>query len=285
MGVKLEERVRFFRKTYYKIYKQLYRSLHSGQQPEILFITCGDSRILPHQLLHAIPGELFILRNAGNIVPPYSSGLSEVAGIEFALKKFPIKHIIICGHSQCGAMQGALHKETLDSMPVVRSWLDYAPNSAEIDCASANYDKLLRHISEKNVLLQMSRLKQYPGLQEQCDRNELQIHGWMYTFEEGTIDTYNSETKTYVPLCTKGNKPQKELNYSFLLNCLNYFALIAGSSLLLIGLLFLSTPALITGGCLLTMNIGYTSYSFFTSRHPKLFTDAPPCDAILARKA
>ncbi|MGL6029665.1 MAG: carbonic anhydrase, partial [Legionella sp.] len=80
MGVKLEERVRFFRKTYYKIYKQLYRSLHSGQQPEILFITCGDSRILPHQLLHAIPGELFILRNAGNIVPPYSSGLSEVAG-------------------------------------------------------------------------------------------------------------------------------------------------------------------------------------------------------------
>lgn len=208
-----------------------------------------------------------------------------MAGIEFALNKFPIKHIIICGHSQCGAMQGALHKDQLDSMPAVRSWLDHAPNSAEIKCMSDNHDELLRNMSEKNVLLQMSRLKQYPGVQQQCDRNELQIHAWVYTFAEGTIDTYNSEINAFVPLCTISNTSPKTLNYSFLFNCLNYFALISGSSLLLAGLVFLSTPALIAGGSLLMMNIGYSSYSFFTAQQPKLLTDTPPCDAILALKA
>ena len=124
---KLIEGTRHFQHTIFDTQKALFEQLSQGQQPLALFITCSDSRIDPNLLTQTQPGELFVIRNAGNIVPTYGAASGGEAGtIEYAVAALKVKDIIVCGHSFCGAMNGLLHPETLGALPAVQDWLRHA---------------------------------------------------------------------------------------------------------------------------------------------------------------
>ncbi|MCA9045927.1 MAG: carbonic anhydrase, partial [Planctomycetaceae bacterium] len=165
---KLIQGIHNFQSTEFRPLKGLFESLSRGQSPETLFITCSDSRIDPSLLTQAAPGELFILRNAGNIVPPHGAANGgEAATIEFAVAGLGVKDIIICGHSHCGAMDGLLRPEKLESLPAVSSWLSHAATTQRI--VKDNYqhlegNKLLTATVEENVLVQLENLKTLPAV-------------------------------------------------------------------------------------------------------------------------
>ena len=192
----------------------LFEQLAKGQQPETLFITCSDSRIDPTLLTQAKPGDLFILRNAGNIVPPHGAGNGgEAATIEFAVAALGVKDIIICGHSHCGAMQGLLKPEQVASLPAVSSWLSHAETTRRI--MRENYghlegDRLLTATVEENVLVQIENLRTLPAVGSRLVRGDLHLHGWVYKIETGEVFAYDVESAQFVKLAEYN--PQIETN-------------------------------------------------------------------------
>ena len=182
----------------------LFEQLAKGQNPETLFITCSDSRIDPNLLTQAQPGDLFILRNAGNIVPPHGAGNGgEAATIEFAVAALGVKDIIICGHSHCGAMQGLLKPEQVASLPAVSSWLSHAETTRRI--MHENYGhlegpQLLTATIEENVLVQLENLRTLPAVRSRLVRGDLHLHGWVYKIETGEVFAYDVEHAQFVKL-------------------------------------------------------------------------------------
>jgi len=183
----------------------LFETLAKGQQPLALFITCSDSRIVPALLTQTEPGELFILRNAGNIIPPYGAvDGGEAATIEYAVKVLGVKDIIICGHSHCGAMGGLLAPEQLDKLPAVRSWLNHAESTSRI--IEENYKHVtdpaarLKAAVEENVLVQLENLRTHPTVAAALGRNALNLHGWVYKFETGQVFGYHAESSQFTPI-------------------------------------------------------------------------------------
>jgi carbonic anhydrase len=181
--------------------QSLFRRLGQGQRPLALFITCSDSRINPNLLTLTEPGELFILRNAGNLVPPHSDLPSgEEATVEYAIHHLKIRDVILCGHSKCGAMGGVLSPEAVTSMPAVAGWLAHARAALQkVDGALGPDDRLARTI-EQNVLLQLEHLKTYHAIQEALAARALRLHGWVYHFETGGVDAYDPITGKFAPL-------------------------------------------------------------------------------------
>ena len=182
----------------------LFQQLAKGQQPETLFITCSDSRIDPNLLTRSKPGDLFILRNAGNIIPPHSAGNGgEAATIEFAVAALGVKDIIICGHSHCGAMQGLLHPEQVASLPAVSSWLSHAEATRRIvrdNYGDLDGDRLLTATVEENVLVQLENLRTLPAVGSRLLRGDLHLHGWVYKIETGEVFAYDLACGQFVPL-------------------------------------------------------------------------------------
>ena len=183
----------------------LFEGLVDGQQPLALFITCSDSRINPNLLTQTEPGELFILRNAGNIVPPYGAVEGgEAATIEYAVAVLGVKDIIVCGHSHCGAMGGLLDKSQLAKLPAVRSWLPYAESTHRI--MEENYEHItdaaerLTVAVEENVLAQLEHLRTHPTIAAALGRKSLNLHGWIYKFETGQVFGYHSQDGQFVPV-------------------------------------------------------------------------------------
>ena len=182
----------------------LFEQLAKGQQPETLFITCSDSRIDPALLTKAQPGDLFILRNAGNIIPPHGAGNGgEAATIELAVAGLGVKDIIICGHSHCGAMQGLLQPELVASLPAVSSWLSHAETTRRI--IRDNYghlegDRLLTAAIEENVLVQLENLRTLPAVGSRLVRGDLHLHGWVYKIETGEVFAYDVGNGQFVKL-------------------------------------------------------------------------------------
>ena len=192
-----------FKESGFEKRKDLFAKLSNSQNPEVLFITCSDSRIDPNLITQTEPGDLFVIRNAGNIVPPYtleSDGI--VASIEFALVALGVKHIVVCGHSNCGAMKGALNISGLTALPKVKGWLNYCSEavtvvqSRESDLKS---DKL-NSVTQENVLLQIRRLEQYPEISKRLTTGDIEIHGWVYEIADGTIKCFNSEKQRFINL-------------------------------------------------------------------------------------
>jgi carbonic anhydrase len=181
-----------------------FEQLAKGQRPETLFITCSDSRIDPNMLTRSRPGELFILRNAGNIVPPHGSTNSgEAATIEFAVAGLGVKDIIVCGHSHCGAMMALLHPEQVESMPAVASWLSHAEMTRRI--MTDNYQHLdeKRRITatvEENVLVQLENLRTHPSVGSRLVRRDIHLHGWVYKMETGEVFAFDVSTGQFIPL-------------------------------------------------------------------------------------
>jgi len=184
--------------------KALFEKLSLGQAPEALFITCSDSRIETAMITQTEPGDLFIVRNAGNIVPPHSSHTGGItASIEFATAALKVPHIVICGHTECGAMQGAMNPEMTEGLPHVKEWLDYARAAVEItkvlgkDLPPAERMKLLL---EQNVILQLRHLKTHPTVAMRLATGELQLHGWVYDIKSGGVSAWDEKQEKFLPV-------------------------------------------------------------------------------------
>lgn len=193
-----------FQNDAYKKRKRLFTALAEGQSPEALFITCSDSRIDPNLLTQTDPGELFICRNAGNIVPPHSNHTGAMtASIEYAVGALSVPHIIICGHSHCGAMKGALHPETLEKFPHVREWLAYA-RGAELIAKGSGADlseaERLEVLTRENVLLQLAHLKTHPYVAAALAAGKVRIHGWVYDIASGEVLAYDEARNSFIPV-------------------------------------------------------------------------------------
>jgi carbonic anhydrase len=201
---KLIEGIHQFQEKDFRPLQGLFEQLARGQNPETLFITCSDSRIDPNLLTRSKPGDLFILRNAGNIVPPHSAANGgEAATVEFAVAALGVKEIIICGHSHCGAMKGLLQPEQLASLPAVSAWLAHAEATRRI--VKDNYshlegDRLLMAAIEENVLVQLENLRTLPPVAARLARGDLHLHGWVYKIETGEVFAYDRATSQFLPL-------------------------------------------------------------------------------------
>jgi carbonic anhydrase len=191
-----------FQQNIFRSQKALYEQLVEGQRPLALFITCSDSRIDPSLLTQTKPGELFIMRNAGNIVPAYGANSGgEAATIEYAVSLLRVKDIIVCGHSHCGAMNGLLHPEMVRELPAVWGWLSHAEATARI--IKENYQHLqdeaarLTAAIEENVLVQLENLRTHPSVAAALGRDDLKLHGWVYKFETGLVFAYDPEREQF----------------------------------------------------------------------------------------
>lgn len=185
--------------------KAFFEKLADGQSPDCLFITCSDSRIDPNRLTQTKPGELFVLRTAGNIVPPYGAVLGgEAATIEYAVAALKIRNIVVCGHSHCGAMSGLLTPENLQTLPAVRSYLEHAAATRQIIDENysdiADFAKKLNQTVETNVLVQIENLRTHPTVAAAVRRQELELHGWVYHFESGQVTAFDHSSQEFQPL-------------------------------------------------------------------------------------
>lgn len=201
---KLIQGIHRFQQESFRPLQGLFEHLSKGQSPETLFITCSDSRIDPSLLTRSNPGDLFILRNAGNIVPPHgAAGGGEAATIEFAVVALGVKDIVICGHSHCGAMRGLLHPEEIASLPAVSSWLAHAEKTGRI--VKENYghldgERLLTATIEENVLVQLENVRTLPAVASKLVDGTLHLHGWVYKLETGEVFAYEWDSGQFVPL-------------------------------------------------------------------------------------
>jgi len=197
---KLVKGVLKFQQQFFVENKALFDELATGQSPEVLFITCADSRIDPHLITGTKPGDLFVCRNAGNIVPPYShSAKGMSASIEYAVTVLGVKDIVVCGHSDCGAMKGALAMDTLSSVPEVRDWLEFVQPAVEsLDCV--DHGPELELLTEENVLLQLENLKSHPAVATKLAEGELSLHAWIYDIASGGVSCSHPEKRDYQPI-------------------------------------------------------------------------------------
>jgi len=195
--------VKKFQRDVFPTHRDLFKRLATGQSPDALVITCSDSRVDPTLLFQAEPGQLFELRNAGNIVPPYGEFVGGVtATIEFAVVALEIPRIIICGHSECGAMSGLLAPETMKDMPNVKKWLKHA---APVREAMANEGALggpgaLSKAIEANIIVQLDHLRTHPCVAEAVAAGELSLHGWVYDIVSGGVQSYDEKWRQFTEL-------------------------------------------------------------------------------------
>jgi carbonic anhydrase len=210
---KLIQGIHEFREQDFRPLQGLFEQLAKGQHPETLFITCSDSRIDPNLLTRSKPGDLFILRNAGNIVPPHRAGNGgEAATIEFAVAGLGVKDIIICGHSHCGAMKGLLQSEAVAQLPTLAAWLENAEATRRI--VQENYqhldgDRLVTATVEENVLVQLENLRTHPAVAARLLRGDLHLHGWVYKIETGDVFAYDLVDGQFVPLAQYDYQPSE----------------------------------------------------------------------------
>jgi carbonic anhydrase len=193
-----------FRREVFPSQRGHFARLARQQQPRAMFITCADSRIDPQMITQTRPGDLFVCRNAGNIVPPYTQineGVS--AAIEYGMLALQVRDIIICGHSDCGAVKGILRSTATANMPSVRSWLrhaDVAHRVVEETCQTKSEQECLDALTSENVIAQLDHLRTHPSVAAKLATQQLKIHGWIYRIETGSILTYEPAERNFVPL-------------------------------------------------------------------------------------
>lgn len=195
-----------FQDSVYRSRPEFFQRLATGQSPEVLFITCCDSRIDPALLTQTEPGTLFIVRNIGNIVPPYSPvtrDCSAAAAIEYALTMLKVRDIIVCGHSHCGAMQALLQPESVAEYPTISSWLANADSTRRIlrdNYSDIEADKRVNVCVQENVLVQLENLRTHPAVAAAISRGEVALHGWVYKIETGQVFAYDANIEQYAAI-------------------------------------------------------------------------------------
>ncbi|MDY0321968.1 MAG: carbonic anhydrase [Arcobacteraceae bacterium] len=197
-----------FRSSKFKHFEDDFETLvKKGQTPEVLFIGCSDSRVVPDLIVDSKPGDMFILRNVGNFVPPFKADNDfhgSAAAIEYAVSVLNVKHIIVCGHSFCGACQ-ALYSDLGDDIGLihVRKWLELGYKAKEYvikEFGNLSKEEIYRKTEKTSIVYQLENLLTYPEVKRKVDENLLTIHGWYYKIEDGSIEEYNQEKNSFVSL-------------------------------------------------------------------------------------
>jgi len=186
--MKIREGLAKFQESIQPNMQPIYSELENGQSPETLFITCSDSRISPNLITQTDPGEIFVIRNAGNIVPKPGTGELAIEGtIEYAIQALKVKHIVVCGHAKCGAVGGLLNLDGLDALPAVKEWVKKSEAVLE---KVADCDEELKgsEAIKANVMLQLDHLMEYDYVKAAVDKGDLELHGIVYHFGSGEVD-------------------------------------------------------------------------------------------------
>ncbi len=185
------------------------RAASTPQKPHALIIACADSRVDVETITSSGPGEIFVSRNIGNMVPPYGGAMGGVtAVIEYAVTAVKVKHVVVCGHSDCGAMKALLHPESTDKMPTVKSWL-HNGHAALMVAESMqhkedNPNEKLRSLTEENVLMQLVHLMTHPSVAGAMARGELTTSGWVYDIGTGVVRIAEAGQRKFVPVTESG---------------------------------------------------------------------------------
>lgn len=207
---KLKDGIRRFRSEVYPGHEAVYiEAASKPQRPRALIVACADSRIDVEAITQSKPGEIFITRNIGNLVPAYGEMLGGVSAVvEYAVSALGVKHIVVCGHSDCGAMKGLLDPEMVATMPTVENWLKNAHTALCVAEALAEKDEqpsdLNRRLTEQNVLLQMQHLRTHPSVAGAMARDELTISGWVYDIASGEVRICEEGRKVFQPVLVEG---------------------------------------------------------------------------------
>ncbi len=185
--------------------RQLFRSLGAGQHPEALFITCADSHIVPDLITQSRPGDLFVCRTIGNQIPAHGAATEAgvASAVEYALEALEIRHIIVCGHSDCGAMKAVLHPEKAAGLPAVGQWLRHADAARSVvlkNYQDASDEVLLHMLTEENIVVQLQNLSTHPSVAAKLAQGNLQLHGWNYHIHSGEITSYDAKPRAFRPL-------------------------------------------------------------------------------------
>lgn len=192
-----------FQKDAYPERVKLFKDLASQQSPRALFISCSDSRLVPELVTQREPGDLFVIRNAGNIVPSYGpepGGVS--ASVEYAVAALQVSDIVICGHSDCGAMTAIATCKCLDHMPAVAGWLRYADSARVVNEARNHFgpQAKVEAMVRENVIAQLANIQTHPSVRLALEEGRVTLHGWIYDIESGLIEAFDGSTGTFVSL-------------------------------------------------------------------------------------
>jgi carbonic anhydrase len=203
---RLKAGIRRFQTGIYPEMAEMYqKAVSEPQEPHTFFVACADSRIDPELITQSKPGELFVLRNIGNLIPAYGEMMGGVSAVvEYAVSLLKVKHIVVCGHADCGAMKGLLAPDSVTTMPAVQNWLKNA--AAAMGVAEALGEEhedrptLMRRVTEQNVLLQIQHLRTHPSVAAAMAREELTISGWVYEIGTAEVRIWDEGAKGFVPV-------------------------------------------------------------------------------------
>ena len=202
----LKDGVRSFRRDVYPEMRQTYvKAASEPQQPQALFVTCADSRIDPELITQSGPGDLFVLRNIGNMIPAHGEMLGGVSAVvEYAVSALKVRHIVVCGHTECGAMAALTRPEATQDMPSVRNWMNNAVAALSVTRSLSqpgeSPSEFTRRLTEENVLLQIQHLRTHPSVAGAIARQELSISGWIYDIGRGEVRISTNGERTFQPV-------------------------------------------------------------------------------------
>jgi carbonic anhydrase len=197
--------LRFQNNVYPGMQETYRRAVMEPQQPKTLIVTCADSRIDPELITQSGPGELFTMRNIGNMIPAYGEMLGGVSAVvEYAVSALKVRHVVVCGHMDCGAMKALVDPESTATMPTVKSWLNNAAAALSVARSLAAEGEppgdFMRRLTEQNVLLQMAHLQTHPSIAGAIARNELTVSGWVYDIGTGGVRISEDGNRAFHPV-------------------------------------------------------------------------------------
>ncbi len=196
-----------FRRNTQASYREAFGRLATGQFPDTLFIACSDSRVVPNTFASTDPGDLFVVRNVGNLIPSCdlhgvsTSDESEAAAIEFAIQNLAVKNIIVCGHSECGAMRALIRGRRLVKLPNLRNWLRHGELALDLLKGGRAPDLSLsesNQLSQLNTLLQIENIKTYPIVQKRIEEGTLAVHAWWFDIAKADVFAYIDAEKKFI---------------------------------------------------------------------------------------
>lgn len=198
----------YFKKLYFKLNEEEFvRLVKEGQNPKAVYIGCSDSRVLPDLLLGTKPGDLFVIRSAGNFVPTYDPNIpwdGVAATIEFAVEVLGIRDIIVCGHSHCGAIQGLYSPERVEKFDYIKKWIEFGQAAKKLAQeripTTEQPEKLIDLTARLSVLFQLDHLLSYPYIRKKLEEGKVFLHGWYFTIEKGKLEYYDPQKGEYLSI-------------------------------------------------------------------------------------
>lgn len=212
---KLVRGVGRFRRDVFAANRAVYRRLADGQQPHTLFVTCSDSRLDPEALTQSGPGDIFVLRNAGNLVPPFGAERGgAAAAVEYAVAGLGVRHVVVCGHTGCGAMRALLEPSAVADLPATARWLQHAEATRRIvdgRNGHASFADRWDATAEVNVLVQLENLRTHPAVAAALTHGRLLMYGWVFNLRTGEVRNFDPVAGRFVPLPEPDNGRPVEL--------------------------------------------------------------------------